>query len=345
METWDDDFLLHESRLRLPGWATAGLALALIQKGGSDRHYFRVSATGVHDGPPSAILMVYTDRRADNLSFFAATEVIGLTGARTPEIYHHDANNKLAWMEDLGREDLWEWRGDDRLRLPLYRSALRQVACLHRFKWDDIPEALKQQMQPSFDEKLYAWEQDYFFNEFAMRFSAAGSERLSEIRAMDEYAALRRTLASLPKSPVHRDFQSQNVIVRDGHAWMIDYQGLRPGRPEYDLASLLYDPYVSLTPAERTELRDYYFALRREDGGECREQWLAMCACQRLMQALGAYGKLGAGDGKTAFLHHITPAVANLRSVVRDSGLLPSLEEVLELRPGALTEAGLTDPA
>lgn len=234
MDTWDDDFLLHESRLRVPGWATAGLEIALIQKGGSDRHYFRVSAFGPHDGPPSAILMAYTDRRADNLSFFAATEVLGLTGARVPEIFHHDPLRKLAWIEDLGREDLWEWRADDAMRLPLYRSALRQVACLHRFRWEDIPETLRQQMQPAFDEKLYAWEQDYFFTEFASRFSAAGEDRLGVIRAQEEYAALRRTLAALPKSPVHRDFQSQNVIVRDGHAWLIDYQGLRPGRPEYD---------------------------------------------------------------------------------------------------------------
>jgi aminoglycoside/choline kinase family phosphotransferase len=99
---------------------------------------------------------------------------------------------------------------------------------------------------------------------------------------------------------------------------------------------LLYDPYVSLTAAERAALRDYYFELRREDGETCTGRVLAMCACQRLMQALGAYGKLGAGDGKTAFLQHIGPAVENLRGVLHESGLLPGLEAVLTLRPGAL---------
>jgi N-acetylmuramate 1-kinase len=123
-------------------------------------------------------------------------------------------------------------------------------------------------------------------------------------------------------------------MIRGDCAWMIDYQGLRPGRPEYDLASLLYDPYVTLTAAERAELRDYYFGLRA--GSDCHPRLLAMCACQRLMQALGAYGKLGVGDNKPSFLRHIRPAVANLRSVVRESGLLPALEEVLVLREGAL---------
>ena len=114
---------------------------------------------------------------------------------------------------------------------------------------------------------------------------------------------------------------------------MIDYQGVREGRPEYDLASLLYDPYVNLSPEERAGLLDYYQKLRRgTDGAEVTEEVVAMAACQRLMQALGAYGKLGAGDGKTAFLRHIPAAVANLRAVLASSGLLPGLADALVLR-------------
>jgi aminoglycoside/choline kinase family phosphotransferase len=42
-----------------------------------------------------------------------------------------------------------------------------------------------------------------------------------------------------------------------------------------------------------------------------------LCAMQRLMQALGAYGKLGHVDGRTLFLDHIPVAIARLREVVR----------------------------
>ncbi len=342
MDHRDVDFLLQQSRLHVPGWAGAGLDMAFIEKGGSDRSYYRVTSGDAPDGPASVILMVYTDRRPDNLSFFPATEVLRLSGARAPGIYHHDLTHRLAWIEDLGRADLWEYRGDEENRLPLYRSALRQVAHLHRLNWEEVPGHLREGMQSGFDERLYTWEQGYFFDQFASRFSAVEKERLDGIRESTDFQELSRALAALPRSPVHRDFQSQNVIVRDGRAWLIDYQGLRPGRPEYDLASLLYDPYVSLTPSEREALRDYYFDLRRADGADCTETVLAMCACQRLMQALGAYGKLGAGDGKTAFLHHIVPAVENLRGVLHASGLLPELLEVLILRESALEEAGLS---
>jgi aminoglycoside/choline kinase family phosphotransferase len=211
---------------------------------------------------------------------------------------------------------------------------LQQVALVHELPRDHIPEGLRSQLQPPFDDALYAWEQDYFFTQFAARFSAMGSDELEQVRRRKDFSGLCGTLASLPRTLVHRDFQSQNVIIRDGGAWMIDYQGLREGRPEYDLASLLFDPYAALTADERTELRDYYFSLRSD--AVCDGEVLAMCACQRLMQALGAYGKLGAGDGKTAFLKHIGPAVENLRGVLQESGLLPGLDAVLTLRPGAL---------
>ena len=343
MENPDEESLLQQSRLRVPGWAAAGLTVSLIEKGGSDRRYFRIMARAGDDGPASAILMAYTDRRPDNASFFPATDVLRRAGVRVPEIYCHDAPRKLAWLEDLGGCDLWELRNHDAQRLALYKAALQQLAKVHALRWDDIPAELRSHLQPPFDESLYAWEQDYFFTKFAARFSDLPAERLEEVRRQEEFAALCRTLASLPRSMVHRDFQSQNVIIRDGVAWMIDYQGLREGRPEYDLASLLYDPYVDLTAGERAALRDYYFEL--SGAGACDPQVLAMCACQRLMQALGAYGKLGIEDGKAAFIQHIRPAVENLRGVLRDSGLLPGLDAVLTLRPGALEAAGLLPSA
>ena len=46
-------------------------------------------------------------------------------------------------------------------------------------------------------------------------------------------------------------------------AYLIDFQGMRSGLAEYDLASLLYDPYVHLTGSERAELLEFYRGGRR----------------------------------------------------------------------------------
>ncbi|MDB6071138.1 MAG: putative phosphotransferase related to Ser/Thr protein kinase [Verrucomicrobiales bacterium] len=330
-----DDYLRSESCQYVPGWDAALVRLDLIVKGGSDRYYYRATAVG-GTGPETAIIMVYTDKRADNPAFFSATEVLRCCGARTMEIYHHDAAQKIAWMEDLGREDLWERRQLDPVPA-LYRDTLKQAAFLHRRTAASLPDGLREGLQPGFDSRLYQWEQGYFFDQFASRFSTLEPAALTELRESAPFVEMADRLAALPRTLVHRDFQSQNIIVRDGRTWMIDYQGVREGRPEYDLASLLYDPYVNLTAPERAELFAYYQNLRREtDGGEVTAEVFSMAACQRLMQALGAYGKLGVADGKTAFLRHIPGAVANLQEVLAQSGLLPGLAEALVLRHSPL---------
>ena len=71
---------------------------------------------------------------------------------------------------------------------------------------------------------------------------------------MPSLGRIAEELAQRPRVFVHRDFQSQNIIIRNAQAHLIDFQGMRPGLAEYDLASLLFDPYVDLSPAEREEL-------------------------------------------------------------------------------------------
>jgi aminoglycoside/choline kinase family phosphotransferase len=112
---------------------------------------------------------------------------------------------------------------------------------------------------------------------------------------------------------VHRDFQSQNILVRNGQAYLIDFQGMRPGLAHYDLASLLFDPYVDLSSAERDELLAYYCG---ENPSPDFLDTLRLCAMQRLMQALGAYGFLGLVKDHKHFLQYIPKAVRSLREVV-----------------------------
>ena len=161
MEEFSESQLAHATRQRLIGWDEAEVHLELIQKGGSDRHYYRVTASGKFRGPETCILMVYTDRRPDNKSFFAATEVLRGQGVLTPRIYFHDSPQQLAWLEDLGTVDLWEFRNHPaEQKLPLYQKALAQAAKIHTLKLEQVPTALRSHLQPGFDESLYLWEQE-----------------------------------------------------------------------------------------------------------------------------------------------------------------------------------------
>jgi aminoglycoside/choline kinase family phosphotransferase len=138
-------------------------------------------------------------------------------------------------------------------------------------------------------------------------------------------------LAAEPRCLVHRDFQSQNVMIRDGQPAFIDFQGLRPGLAQYDLASLLLDPYVRLPAAERDALFARYLSVAGVENPTLFRALYSLCAMQRLMQALGAYGKLGHADGRARFLEHIPAAKALLSEVLAE---IPGLEKLAALLAG-----------
>ena len=125
---------------------------------------------------------------------------------------------------------------------------------------------------------------------------------------------------------VHRDLQSQNVMVRKGKPVLIDFQGMRFGNLFYDLGSLLYDPYVEIRDADRAALlRTYYDLSRPLQSWDEFESLFHLASAQRLMQALGAYGFLGHEQGKSSFLAHTAPALDHLLDVTGRTGILPHL--------------------
>lgn len=305
----------------LPGWPEVA-SLEEIVKGGSDRHFYRLQ----FPGRSPVILMTYTKARPDNLRFIDATGRLKALGVRVPEILAHDEGKMCVWLEDLGSEDLHAYRTSDwEIRRPLYQAALREVAKMHGVEADRLPPEDLARMEPGFDVALYAWEQDYFLTHFVKGFRGVESTPVEVTRMLE---ALRKHLAGLPRGLLHRDFQSQNLMVRDGQVWLIDYQGVRPGLAEYDLASLLLDPYVNLKPEERDELLDWYAQHVKRVPEEVRERfWL--CAAQRLMQALGAYGNLSLNLGKSLFAQHVPVALSRLQEVCEQHELLRPLGEWL----------------
>jgi aminoglycoside/choline kinase family phosphotransferase len=179
-----------------------------------------------------------------------------------------------------------------------------------------------------FDAALYRWEQNYFFaNCLGAHFGVEETKRteLSRLPALNRIA---EELAQRPRVFVHRDFQSQNIIIRNAQAHLIDFQGMRPGLAEYDLASLLFDPYVEFSSAEREELLQAYEkkreAARLPVSPEFRETF-RRCGIQRLMQALGFYGFAALVKGNKTFLKHVPAGMESLRSLV---GEIPDLDEL-----------------
>ncbi|MDZ4789366.1 MAG: phosphotransferase [Blastochloris sp.] len=307
---------------------TVGQSLHLepILKGGSDRRFLRA----IWD-KGSCIVMEYGLERAENALYTEIARFLESLDLDVPRVLHTDSERHLVWSEDLGTEDLWSYRKRPwEERAPLYRSVLDQINRLHD---KGLVRAERQELKlmPSFDLGMYEWERNYFYEKFiqgACGLAFSGQEKEVIETSLRPFAT---ALVQEKPSLVHRDFQSQNIMVRGSWTYLIDFQGMRSGVLYYDLASLLYDPYVVLNEAERQELLDFYYVLpgwRPER--EFFNGLFAFAAVQRLMQALGAYGFLGLEKGKPAFLLHVNPALAHLRWVVSQLPHMEAMQRLLE---------------
>lgn len=302
-----------------------------LEQGGSGRVYYRITtASG------SFVLAKYNHHREENRHFVAIARFLHDVGINVPRIHFHDADEGLILMQDLGSEDLWSFRDSDwPIRRALYASALRQAARLHGHAHRLI-DRHPLHLQVPFDEELYLWEQGYFFEHAASGLFGWENPLIEHAAATPALRKLASELARLPRCLIHRDFQSQNILIHQGAAWLVDFQGMRFGLPHYDLASLLYDPYVTLSEPEREELAALYLSLAAEEHVplEGDFQWLLLaCAAQRLMQALGAYGFLGLKAGRPGFLRHVPAARASLRSVLQKLDGFENLAQLLDHAP------------
>ena len=213
------------------------------------------------------------------------------------------------------------------IRRPFYESALEEIAKLHRVSAADSTE-IRDDLPAQFDAALYLWEQHYFFENCLGRHFGVEERKLHELARLPRLEQIAQQLERYPRMLVHRDFQSQNIIIRDQQAYLIDFQGMRFGLAEYDLASLLYDPYVKVSAAERKKLLGFYRTEAGVTDPDFAEKF-QFCAMQRLMQALGAYGFLGLVKGHKHFLKHVAAAMDSLQRVVAETDGLSELDKTL----------------
>ncbi len=317
--------LLRQTRLHFPSFEEAQVRITPIEKGGSGRKFYRIQFSREQ----TVVLVKYSRELAENQRYVEIAKFLAAHHVRAPKIHFHDPEEGLIWIEDLGERDLWSYRAEDwSVRRGLYQSALAEIAKLHRISSAD-GAGIWQNLPAQFDAALYLWEQQYFFENCLGRHFGVEEAKRGELAGLPRLREIADRLGGFPRVLIHRDFQSQNIIIRQHEAHLIDFQGMRPGLAEYDLASLLYDPYVDLGAAERAELLEYYRAEARVSDPAFAEK-LQLCTMQRLMQALGAYGHLGIVKGNKAFLAHIPAAIGSLGEIVGGIEGLGPLRKVLD---------------
>jgi aminoglycoside/choline kinase family phosphotransferase len=318
------------------------------QLGGSGRAILRLSA-----GDRTAIGILYPVRE-ENVAFVEFSRHFRRHGLPVPEIYAEDLAQNGYIEEDFGDTTLFEFlarhRSSESISPEVVEAYRKVVFVLPRFQVEAGRDLNYKLCYPraSFDRQSIAWDLNYFKYYFLRLSGVPFNEQALE----NDFGRLTRLLLSAEHDYfLYRDFQSRNVMLREGRPYFLDYQGGRRGALQYDIASLLYDGKADLPPRLRQELLDYYLECLAKfipvDRDAFMEHYYGYVYV-RIMQALGAYGFRGFYERKPHFLQSVPYALKNLRWLAHHVKLpvaLPALMEAFEGMLGSEKLQSLASPA
>ena len=286
---------------------------SLIGRGGSDRKYYRIRR---NDTP--AVLMQCIAEDPDFQRHIEYTKFYKKHSVPVPELIDADFERMSALFEDLGDLSLYSWLKCKReigQVEQMYKQALDMLISIHSGMYQHSAEC-PMLYKRLFDYEHLRWETSYFVESFI---EGCMSMRIDNLSALHyEFHRLALLVDSFPKTVVHRDFQSQNIMITKGMPRLLDYQGTRIGPPAYDLASILWDPYYRLDDSLRERLVNYYISQMEVQPPSPHlkkglRDTLLPCRLQRHMQALGAYGFLSLKKGKRYFLKYVPEGLRLLK--------------------------------
>jgi aminoglycoside/choline kinase family phosphotransferase len=283
------------------------------QLGGSERQIIRLI------GEKNHAIGVLCGVRGENIAFLEFSRHFLRHGLPVPEIYAEDLSQGAYLEEDLGDTTLFEFllrnRDGSRIAPQVVEAYQKVVAVLPRFQIEAGRDLNYRVCYPraSFDRQSIAWDLNYFKYYFLKLAGIPFNEQALE----EDFGRLTRFLLTADRDYfLYRDFQSRNIMLRDGNPFFLDYQGGRKGALQYDIASLLYDGKADLPPELREQLLAHYLErladFIRVDRQAFMRHYYAYVYI-RIMQALGAYGFRGYYERKAHFLQSVPYALKNLR--------------------------------
>ena len=304
---------------------------------GSNRRYFRVQ-----DDDKTLIAVIGTNQE-ENEAFIDLSQRFTQGNLPVPAVLAVSDDHMVYLQEDCGDLSLYAQMARhrqesgifDKVALDALKATIRE---LPRFQFLPIVSHTAQEFftrcypQQEMDRTSVMFDLNYFkycflklrgieFNEFKLQ---QDFERLAD-----------DLLADHEDTFLYRDFQSRNVMLKDGTPYFIDFQGGRRGPIYYDVASFLWQSSAKFSDEVRDLLIDDYLSALQPYKSVSKQafmQRLHLFVLFRILQVLGAYGYRGLWEKKGYFINSIPLAIRNLQQelALGTSNAYPYLEEVAQ---------------
>ncbi len=292
----------------------------LLAGDGSDRRWYRISSDshrlilgdhGIHSD----------DQTAEVDAFINIGKHLFKKGIPVPQIFHSDSFSGQVYVQDLGDINLQavvQNKTDNNEIIRLYQQVIDQALCMSVYGAESFDLSWTFQTKEYDRQLILDKECRYFVDAFLinyLRINVSYKELAAEFELLANLA-----LENAVTGFMHRDLQSRNIMVSDNKIFFIDFQGARLGPIQYDLASLLTDPYVNLD-ASTQELLINYSADKLGQMISTGKSKLnkskfflgySYCSITRILQSLGAFAYLSKVKGKPFFEQFIPIALNNL---------------------------------
>ncbi len=343
---------LAGKRFGVPPDQFSTIAITPIAGDGSDRRWFRAAIHGKSDVdriifsdhgicldqsplPGKASQMsTQPSRTAQFNAYIAIGRHLSDHGIPVPDILDYDAVSGQVALTDLGSThlaDMVDLHDMDKTR-HLYQQVIDSLIHFSKVGIQGFDPAWTCQT-PSYSKSLIMeMECRYFMDAFVKNYLGK-PDIWDTLRPVFEHIA-DQALAHGYQGLMHRDCQSKNIMIHKGKIWFIDFQSARKGPIQYDLASLLIDPYVKLPQILQGQLLEYAMANLPLNTPVERQQFIqsyTYCCLTRNFQMLGAFGFLSQVKHKPQFETYIPYALAGLkqRLASMDNAMLPPLVDFI----------------
>ena len=295
----------------------------------SDRRYFRVLrkkakpvVLALHAGPIDF----------DAMPFVSIARLLAAVPLPVPRILHHSNELGVLGLEDLGDVTLQAHLG---VASPTEHAALYREAVTLIVRMQQRGDALRSDQYPpyriAFDVEKLTWELEFFVKHYLLAYKGAALAEDERDVLRREWSSIVEELSAEQRVLCHRDYHSRNLMLHRGQLYMIDFQDARMGPDTYDLASLLRDSYVDLTPQQVDELIAFFLALKGVTGQdeEFRRRFDLM-AVQRNLKALGTFGYMTTSRNNTVYIQYIPRTLAYVKANLAKYPRFERLRGVLE---------------
>lgn len=325
--------LMHEDKLSELFPEEKVERVELLPKSGSNRCYYRL--TSEH----RSLIGVYGEIVRENEAFIYIARHFRLKGLPVPEVYSVSDDVHYYLQEDLGDTSLFDAIKNGResgsfseQEITLLKNTIRLLPHFQIKGAQDLNFA-KCYPVSTFDRRSVMWDLNYF----KYCFLKMVLPDFSEPELEDDFENLANKLLFEPADYfMYRDFQSRNVMLKNGEPYFIDFQGGRKGHLYYDLASFLWQSKAHFSYELRQLLLDEYLDelgklnITIPDRKSFYEH-LTYFVLFRQLQVLGSYGFRGMIEGKSHFLESIPSALKNFNEILSEIGSdYPYLKDIAD---------------